>query len=74
LVGHISRLTDNRWTIQTRQWKGPAGKINVGRAYRWADDIIQMAGKNCMNIGKDSEKWKKAFTREGVRISKPEEN
>lgn len=77
-AGHISRLTDKRWTIQTTQWKGPAGKRNVGRPYRrWADDIIQMAGKDWMSVGKDRVKWKKleeAFTQEGVRISEPEVN
>ncbi|GBP08005.1 hypothetical protein EVAR_78128_1 [Eumeta japonica] len=39
-VGHISRYTDRRWTIEATRWKGPIGKRNVGRQLRrWADDI-----------------------------------
>lgn len=72
-AGHVSRSTDSRWTIHTTQWKGPVGKRNVGRPYsRWADEIIQIAGKNWMDAGKDRESWKKmeeAFTQKGIHIS-----
>lgn len=71
-AGHISRYTDKRWTIETTRWKGPIGKRNVGRPMtRWADDIIQVAGKEWMNSGKDRELWKKmeeAFTLTGIHI------
>ena len=73
-AGHITRLIDNRWTIQTTIWKGPAGKRNIGRPIRRrADDITQIAGTDWMNLGKDKEAWKKmeeAFTQGGVHFSK----
>lgn len=73
-AGHISRYTDKRWTIETTRWKGPGGKRNVGRPKRrWADDVIQVAGDNWLDIGKDRDVWKKleeAFTQKGVHISK----
>lgn len=68
-AGHISRLTDSRWTIHTTKWKGPKGKRKVGRPYRrWTDDIIQVAGKDWITKGKERESWKKmeeAFARKG---------
>lgn len=72
-AGHISRYSDNRWTLQATKWKGPAGKRRVGRPNRrWADDIVQIAGKDWMTLGKNREAWNKleeAFTRKGVLIS-----
>lgn len=72
-AGHVSRYTDNRWTIQSSRWKGPIGKRNIGRPNRrWADDITQNAGEDWMSIGKNRETWKKleeAFTQRGVLIS-----
>ncbi|CAK1582177.1 unnamed protein product [Parnassius mnemosyne] len=73
-AGHVSRYPDNRWTIQTTRWKGPgSGKRKVGRPHkRWADDIIQYAGKDWMSKSKNRELWKQmeeAFTQNEIHIS-----
>lgn len=69
-AGHLSRYEDKRWTYQTTKWQGPIGKRNVGRQRkRWADDIINTAGKNWMHTAKDRDRWKtmeEAFTRRGA--------
>lgn len=71
-AGHVSRLTDNRWTIKTTTWRGPTGKRRAGRPKRrWADDLSDIAGKNWQTISKDRDVWKsleEAFTRRGVHI------
>lgn len=73
-AGHLSRYKDKRWTLLATKWKGPIGKRNVGRPYkRWADDIIEVAGKHWMEKAKDRTSWNKleeAYTRRGVQISK----
>ncbi|XP_022821436.1 uncharacterized protein LOC111352944 [Spodoptera litura] len=69
-LGHVSRYTDNRWTIKTTKWKGPVGKRKAGRPKRrWADDITELTGKDWLAIGRDRDEWKgleEAFTRGGV--------
>ena len=65
-AGHVARLTDNRWTIQTTSWLGPSGQRKRGRPYaRWADDLTKIAGTHWMRLAKDREKWsslEEAFT------------
>lgn len=57
-AGHVSRLTDDRWTLKTTIWPGPKGKRKVGRPKsRWSNDIAQIAGKNWLKKAKDREKW-----------------
>ena len=52
-AGHVSRLTDKRWTLLITKWKGPPGKRKVGRPIkRWADDIAQTVGKKLDGCGK----------------------
>ncbi|CAH2090098.1 unnamed protein product [Euphydryas editha] len=69
-AGHIARYTDRRWTIETTKWKGPSGIRNTGRPkQRWADDIVQVAGRDWIEQSKDREKWKwleEAYTQIGV--------
>ncbi|GBP65045.1 Putative uncharacterized transposon-derived protein F52C9.6 [Eumeta japonica] len=46
-AGHITRLTDQRWTSRVTRWTGPPGKRRPGRPLsRWEDDIKRTAGTN----------------------------
>ncbi|GBP53407.1 hypothetical protein EVAR_48159_1 [Eumeta japonica] len=69
LARKVDGCKDSKRTIKTRLWQGPLGKRNVGRpAKRWADDIIKIAERAWMNLGKDREIWKEkeeAFTQTG---------
>ena len=39
-AGHVARLTDERWTTQTTEWKPMYGGRNRGRPRtRWRDDL-----------------------------------
>ena len=59
-AGHVTRYTDQRWTLKSTKWTGPQGKRRVGRPQkRWVDDIISVAGKNWTRTAQDREKWKK---------------
>ncbi|GBP13644.1 hypothetical protein EVAR_6981_1 [Eumeta japonica] len=68
-----SHFTIQRWTATAIQWKRPEGERNVDEPIRrWADDIIQVTGKNWMRSGMDRELWKKlekALTHAGIHIS-----
>lgn len=58
-AGHVARYSDQRWTLESTKWIGPLGKRNVGRPQkRWADDIIEVAGKTWIKTAQDREKWK----------------
>ena len=68
-AGHITRYKDDRWTLKTTKWPGPAGKRRKGRPYkRWADDIIETAGTDWMQAACNRDKWKameEAYTQKG---------
>ncbi|KAI8428464.1 hypothetical protein MSG28_007275 [Choristoneura fumiferana] len=65
-AGHLARYQDNRWTLQTTEWIGPAGKRQRGRQKkRWVDEIVKTAGNNWMSTAQNKQKWKEmeeAFT------------
>ncbi|XP_045454944.1 uncharacterized protein LOC123664445 [Melitaea cinxia] len=65
-AGHVSRLTDERWTKRVTEWTGPQGYRRVGRPLtRWADDLTHTAGRDWLNIAKDRDTWhslEEAFT------------
>ncbi|KAJ0180391.1 hypothetical protein K1T71_003795 [Dendrolimus kikuchii] len=69
-AGHITRLTDQRWTVKTTLWTGPQGKRGRGRpSMRWEEDIKKIAGPNWYQIAQDRDRWaslEEAFTQSGI--------
>ncbi|KAI8434265.1 hypothetical protein MSG28_012359 [Choristoneura fumiferana] len=65
-AGHVARMGDNRWTSRLTSWPGPAGTRKRGRPKtRWADDIVEIAGKLWMEKANDRDYWaslEEAFT------------
>ena len=58
-AGHVSRMTDNRWTIRTTEWQPRVGKRSRGRPKkRWRDDITKLVGGTWTRIAKERHTWK----------------
>ena len=42
-MGHVARMTDNRWTMGTTEWQPRIGTRSRGRQKtRWRDDIVKL--------------------------------
>jgi hypothetical protein len=57
-VGHISRITDNRWGKRVLEWRPRLGRFSVGRPQaRWSDDLCRTAGRSWMRVAEDRPRW-----------------
>ena len=58
-AGHIARMTDNRWTIRSTEWRVREGQRRQGRPKRrWRDDLVWQQGVIWSRKAKDRERWK----------------
>ncbi len=59
VAGHIARLTDNRWTLRSKEWQPRTGKKRRGRQKRrWRDELTSYRGAAWMQVAQDRRKWK----------------
>ena len=58
-AGDIARMTDNRWTIRSTEWRVREGQRRQGRPKRrWRDDLVWQQGVIWSRKAKDRERWK----------------
>ena len=71
-AGHVVRLTDNRWTKLTTEWRPRTGKRNTGRPKtRWSDDIKKEAGPLWTRKAEDRDEWRRigeAYVQKWIEI------
>ena len=57
-AGHIARMKDDRWTIESTEWL-IKGVRSAGRPKRrWRADIVGQQGAVWTTIAKDRESWR----------------
>ena len=72
-AGHLSRMTNDRWTKKIVEWIPRDGTRSRGRQRRrWADLFIQKLGPHWMTKARDRKYWKEmgeAYAKEATTIN-----
>lgn len=59
-AGHISRVTDGRWSERVLHWQVRDTRRGRGRPRRrWVDDIVQLAGRTWTRLAADRDHWRR---------------